>query len=190
MRNKLIIFSIILTQVNFMNSVHASEIEINNMNAYQFSFASIKGEKINLSDYAGKVILIVNTACLCGFTPQYEDLEELYQKYKDKGLVVIGVPSDDFGGQELDSELEVKQYVDKNFKVTFPLTKITRVKGDNMHPFYKWAADKTSWLGTPKWNFHKYLIGKDGSFIDWFSTKTSPNSIKIINAIEKELDKK
>jgi glutathione peroxidase len=157
------------------------------MNAYSFSFKSIDGQEMPLSDFKGKVILVVNTASQCGFTSQYAGLEELWDKYKDKGLVVLGVPSNDFGNQEPGSESEIRDFCTKKFDVSFPMTEKYSVKGSEAHPFYKWANEQTSLLGTPKWNFHKYLIGKDGKLIDWFSSVTTPTSEKIISAVEKAL---
>ncbi len=156
---------------------------------YSFEFESIDGKTIKLSDYKDKVILIVNTACLCGFTPQFAELEALWQKYKDKNFILIGVPSDNFGGQELDSEKEVMEYTQKNYKITFPLTKIYNVKGKEAHPFYNYVSDNVSALGAPKWNFHKYLIGKDGKIAEWYASTTSPNSEKLISKIEELLNK-
>ncbi|MDX1950373.1 MAG: glutathione peroxidase [Rickettsiales bacterium] len=156
---------------------------------YGFEFESIENKKIKLSDYKNKVVMIVNTACLCGLTPQFAELEKLWQKYKDKDFVLIGVPSDNFGGQELDSEKEVAEYTQKNFKITFPLTKIYNVKGKEAHPFYNFAADEVSALGTPKWNFHKYLIGKDGKIAEWYASTTTPDSEKISSKIEELLAK-
>jgi glutathione peroxidase len=159
-------------------------------NAYDFSFNALEaGKEIKLEDYKGKVLLVVNTACLCGFTPQFSELEKLYLKYKDKGLVIIGVPSNDFGGQELENETKVKDYLDKNFTITFPLTRITKIKGDEAHPFFKWASDKAGILGRPKWNFYKYLISKNGEFIEWYASTTTPDSKKLKKAIETELQK-
>lgn len=158
-----------------------------NMNAYSFSFKSIDGKDLPLSEFKGKVILVVNTASQCGFTSQYAGLEELWDKYKDKGLVVLGVPSNDFGSQEPGSESEIRDFCTKKFDVSFPMTAKYAVKGSEAHPFYKWASDQTSLLGTPKWNFHKYLIGKDGQLVDWFSSVTTPTSEKIIEAVEKAL---
>lgn len=158
-------------------------------NAHSFSFSSMKGDKLKLADYRGKVVMIVNTASQCGFSNQYAEMQQLYDRYKDKGFVVIGVPSDNFGGQEFDSEEQVKQFTTNKFQVTFPLTTINNVKGSNAHPFYKWAREEAGFLGSPKWNFHKYLIGKDGKLAQWFSTPTSPTSSKVIKHIEKELEK-
>jgi glutathione peroxidase len=156
--------------------------------AYQFSFMNIDGDEIYLSDYKGQPILIVNTASHCGFTPQYAGLQQLHEEYKDKGLVVIGVPSADFAGQEFDTEDEVKQFTEQTFSVDFLLTLITPVKGSDAHPFYKWAASEAGFLGAPKWNFHKYLIGRDGTLAGSFGSPTDPLSDKMISAIEAQLD--
>lgn len=156
-------------------------------NAHQFSFTSIDGKKINLSDFQGKVILVVNTASKCGFTPQYKGLQTLYEKYKDKGLVVIAVPSSDFANQEFSQISQVKEFTKKEFHITFPLTTIAKVKGNKSHPFYLWANNQAGFIGSPKWNFHKYLIDKNGNLASWFSSPTKPQSPKIINKIEELL---
>jgi glutathione peroxidase len=156
-------------------------------NAYQFSFDSMDGNRISLSDLKNKVVLIVNTASKCGFTPQYQSLQNLYEQYKDKGLVVIGVPSGDFASQEFGNISQVKEFTDKNFNITFPLTAINKVKGSEAHPFYLWANNKAGFIGSPKWNFHKYLIDKNGNFAAWFSSPTKPESQKIIQKIEELL---
>jgi len=158
-------------------------------NAYQYSFKSAGDGDIDLKDFEGKVILVVNTASKCGFTGQYKELQALYEKYKDDGLVVLGVPSADFAGQEFGSIEEVKDFTEENFSVTFPLTDISHVKGSDAHPFYKWAGDHTGFLGGVKWNFHKYLIGKNGDFVKSFGSTTSPISAKMVKAIEAELKK-
>lgn len=178
-------FILILTVILISMSKQASA-----KTAHDFEFKHIEeGKKIDLSDYKGKVLLVVNTACMCGFTPQFSGLEKLYQQYKDKGLVIVGIPSNDFGGQELDSEEEVEAYTQKNFSLTFPLSRITKVSGEEAHPFFKWAGEKAGFVGKPKWNFHKYLISKNGEFIDWFASITAPSSDKLTAAIEKELQK-
>jgi glutathione peroxidase len=153
-------------------------------NAYQFSFDGVDGKSINLSDFKGKVILVVNTASKCGFTPQYKSLEELYKKYQKRGLVIIGVPSNDFGSQELANENQVKNFTQKEFKITFPLTSITKVSGSEANPFYLWANQQAGFAGSPKWNFHKFLIDKNGNFVDWFSSPTDPMSEKVVSKIE------
>lgn len=158
-------------------------------NAQQFSFQTIDGEPLNLADQQGKVVMVVNTASQCGFTPQYQDLQQLYEDYHEKGLVIVAVPSNDFGGQEFDTENEVKEFTKKEFSTQFPLSTIENVKGDDAHPFYKWANKKAGFLGSPKWNFHKYIIDKQGNFAGWYSSTTKPTSNKIIQKIEEELAK-
>ena len=155
--------------------------------AYDFTLTGIDGKPMPLSQFKGHPMLIVNTASECGYTPQYEDLEKLWQAYKGKGLIIIGVPSNDFGQQEPGTATEIATFCKVNYGVTFPLADKSVVKGDNAIPFYKWAGEKAGMLGRPKWNFHKYLIGADGQFIDWFSTPTKPMSPKITGAIDKAL---
>lgn len=161
-------------------------------NAYRFSFKGIDGQTINLGDYAGKVVLIVNTASQCGFTPQYEGLQKLYQTYKDKGLVVLGVPSDNFGGQEPGDETQIKQFTHNQFHVSFPLTAKTDVVGKHAHPFYDWAASQehSGLLGArPRWNFHKFLIGRYGTLEGSYVSTVSPTGDTIISAVETALKK-
>lgn len=158
-------------------------------NAHQFSFKSIDGDAMPLSEFSGKVILIVNTASKCGLTGQYKDLQSLHDTYKDKGLVVLGVPSGDFAGQEFEEEGEVKNFTEEKFQITFPLTQITHVKGSNAHPFYEWAKQQGGFLSGPKWNFHKYLIDTNGNYIAAFGSRTSPTAAEVIKAIETALPK-
>jgi glutathione peroxidase len=182
------IYKIILTLallINFNSSSFAANMTISN--AYQFSFQAIDGQSIDLSELKGKVILVVNTASKCGFTSQYEGLQKLYKNYKDKGLVVIGVPSADFANQEFSQISQIKEFTDKEFHVTFLLATTAKVKGNDAHPFYLWANNKAGFIGSPKWNFHKYLIDKNGNFSAWFSSPTKPQSQKIINKIEELL---
>ncbi len=155
------------------------------MSAYAFSFAGLDGGKIDLADYAGKPVLIVNTASFCGYTNQFGGLAALYEKYRARGLVVIGVPSNDFGAQEPGGPKEIAATAGE-YKVTFPLTEKTVVKGTNAHRFYKWAASERP-RETPSWNFHKYLIGRDGTLAASFSTQTRPDDAGLIAAIEREL---
>ena len=133
------------------------------------SLESIGGGKLPTADYAGKVVLLVNTASKCGFTGQYKGLEALWRRFGDKGLVVLGVPSNDFGGQEPGSREEIKRFCEAGFDVTFPLADKQVVSGAAAHPLYHWAAAQTGALGAPQWNFHKILIGRDGRVVDWFS---------------------
>lgn len=155
--------------------------------AYDFTFAAIDGQPLCLSTYRGKVLLVVNTASRCGFTPQYQGLQALWTDYRDRGLVVLGVPSNDFGGQEPGSEAEIKDFCDVSFRIDFPMTAKTPVRGENAHPFYQWAARQAGLLGVPRWNFHKYLIAVDGRVVDWFATTTTPGAGRLRNAVEREL---
>lgn len=156
---------------------------------YDFSFDSLTGEHpIKLSDYSGSVILIVNTASKCGFTGQYEGLEKLYQNFKTKGLVVIGIPSNDFGAQEPGSNEEIAKFCKINYGVSFPLTSKYSVKGDNAHPFYKFAKKELGFGTAPKWNFHKYLINRQGVLVDYFHSNVSPDSSRLVKSITKLLE--
>ncbi|MGD1878897.1 MAG: glutathione peroxidase [Kiloniellaceae bacterium] len=155
--------------------------------AHDFSFTAIEGGPLPLAQYKGKVVLLVNTASQCGFTPQYDDLQAVWDRYRDRGLVVLGVPSNDFGGQEPGSEAEIKQFCEVNFAIDFPLTTKEHVVGDDAHPFYRWAAEQLGFAAKPRWNFHKYLIGPDGALVDWFSTVTKPTAEKVTQAIEAQL---
>ena len=131
--------------------------------------ASLGGAPLPTADYAGRVVLLVNTASRCGFTKQYRGLEALWRRYRDRGLVVLGVPSNDFGGQEPGSEDEIGRFCQATFDVSFPLAAKQVVSGPAAHPLYRFAAAETGVTGTPNWNFHKILIGRDGRIVDWFS---------------------
>jgi len=150
---------------------------------YDFEIESISGKIINFNEYKNKVVLIVNTASYCGFTKQYEELQELWDKYKSKGLIVLGVPSNSFN-QEKKNNSEVKEFCEVNFNINFPLSNITEVKGKNAHELFKWAKNNHGKSAVPKWNFHKILINKEGKIEDTFSSFTKPMSKKIINKIE------
>ncbi len=156
--------------------------------AYDFSFTKIDGGPLPLSTYKGKAVLVVNTASECGYTPQYKDLQALWQRYRDRGLVVLGVPSNDFGGQEPGTEAEIKRFCERQYAVDFPLAAKERVSGGDAHPFYRWAAEVAGEGASPRWNFHKYLIGPDGELAAWFPTKTSPTAAEVTAAIEEALD--
>jgi len=153
---------------------------------YDFSIESITGETINFNDYKSKAVLIVNTASYCGFTKQYDELQELWDLYKSRGLIVIGVPSNSFN-QEKNSNNDVKEFCEVNFNINFPLTTITEVKGENAHELFKWAKDNHGKSAVPKWNFHKILINKEGKVEDTFASFTNPMSKKIIKKLEKIL---
>ena len=150
---------------------------------YDFKIESITGQIIDLNKYKNKVILIVNTASYCGFTKQYGELQELWDQYKSKGLVVFGVPSNSFN-QEKKNDDDVKKFCEVNFNISFPLSSITEVKGENAHELFKWAADNHGKSAIPKWNFHKILINKEGKVEDTYSSFTKPLSNKIMKKIE------
>ena len=152
-------------------------------NAYDYEFKSIDGDKIKLSDYKGKVIVVVNVASRCGYTPQYEGLQSLWSNYKNKDLIVLGVPTNNFR-QEPGSNKEIKDFCETNFGITFPMTEKISVIGNNSHPFYKWAKEDYGIGAIPKWNFHKIIIGKEGKIVDTFSSITKPSSKKFLKVIE------
>ena len=154
---------------------------------YDFKINSISGDIIDLNDYRGKPVLVVNTASYCGFTKQYGDMQKLWEKYKDKGLIVLGVPSNSFN-QEKKNNDEVKEFCEVNFRINFPITEITDVKGNNAHEIYKWAKKNYGKSAVPKWNFYKILINKEGIIEDTYASLTNPTSKKIIKKIESLLD--
>ena len=166
----------------FKNSLSANYEKI----FYDFKIESITGEVINFKDYKNKVVLVVNTASYCGFTKQYDELQELWDLYKTKGLIVLGIPSNSFN-QEKKDNTDVKEFCEVNFNINFPLTSITEVKGSNAHELFLWAKENHGKSAVPKWNFHKLLIDKNGKIDDTFASFTKPMSKKIINKIEKLL---
>lgn len=155
--------------------------------AHQFEFTAIDGAPLAMSGYAGKAVLVVNTASQCGFTPQYEALQSLWQDYRDRGLVVLGVPSNDFGGQEPGDEAAIKQFCEVNFGIDFPMTEKQTVIGDDAHPFYRWIAAEVGEDWLPRWNFHKYLIAPDGSLAGSWPSRVEPTSAEIRQAIDTSL---
>ena len=152
--------------------------------AYDFSFNDLDGSIIKLSEFREKVIVIVNVASQCGFTKQYEDMQKIWDKYQSNGLVVIGVPSNDFGNQEPGSSTEIKNFCESKFGITFPMTEKVLVKGENAHPFYLWAKKNYGKSAVPKWNFHKIIINKEGKVADTFASITNPTSKKFIKVLE------
>jgi len=154
---------------------------------FDLKIKSISGENINLIEYKDKAILVVNTASFCGFTKQYKGLQTLWEKYKSNGLIVLGIPSNSFN-QESSKNNEVKEFCETNFNISFPITEITDVKGDNAHEIFKWAKENYGNSGVPKWNFHKILINKEGKIQNTFSSFTKPLSKKITEEIEKILE--
>ncbi|MTI05972.1 glutathione peroxidase [Roseibium denhamense] len=155
--------------------------------AHDFSFEMADGSKLDLGDYAGQTVLVVNTASQCSFTRQYGPLQALYEKYQDRGFTVVAVPSNDFGGQEPGTNSQIVDYAQSKFSVGFPITSKVKIKGDGGDPFYQWAQSEAGMMGKVRWNFHKYLIGPDGQMAGWFSTFTEPDSISLARAIEKTL---
>lgn len=158
-----------------------------NEDAYRFRFVSIDGEDLPLAAWRGRLVLVVNTASYCGYTPQYSDLEALWRRYRDRGLVVLGVPSNDFGRQEPGSAPEIKEFCATNYAVDFPLTEKCRVIGGEAHPFYRWIAESLGEGGTPRWNFHKYLVGPDGQLAGVWPAQVPPTDARIIGEIERLL---
>ena len=154
--------------------------------AYAFTFPALDGGDIRLAAYAGKPVLIVNTASQCGYTPQFTGLQQLYARFHEKGLQIIGVPSNDFGGQEPGTPVEIMKTAHEEYGVRFPLAAKVEVRGPNPHPFYKWAAAERP-LDVPRWNFHKYLIGRDGQIAAVFPTAIEPLDARLVNAVAKEI---
>ena len=167
----------------FKNISHADYEKI----FYDFKINSITGDQIDFKDFKGKSVLIVNTASYCGFTKQYNDMQELWEKYRDRGLIVLGVPSNSFNQEKSDNSA-VKEFCEVNFNINFPLTEITDVKGDNAHEIYKWAKANYGKSAIPKWNFYKILINKEGKIEDTYASLTSPTSKKITKKIESLLN--
>ena len=169
--------------ISFFNTGNAKYDKI----FFDFEIKDINEKTFALEQFKNKTILLVNVASNCGFTKQYSELQELYDKYNVKGLVVLGVPSNQFGGQEPGSNNEIKDFCETNFNITFPMTAKIDVKGENAHPIYLWAKENYGNSAVPKWNFHKILINKDGKIEDTYSSFTKPMSKKLINKIEEIL---
>ena len=171
---------------SFFNKSSAHHGKLYEHLAYKFNFTDIEGKNINLQDYEGKVIVVVNVASRCGFTNQYESLQTLWSKYKNKNLVVIGVPTNNFK-QEPGTNKEIKDFCETNFNINFPMTAKIDVIGEKAHPFFKWAKKNHGKDAVPKWNFHKIIIGKNGKVANTFSSITKPSSKRFINFIESEI---
>jgi glutathione peroxidase len=173
MRNIVLLGALMSTSLAAADSIHG------------FTLKSITGQDLPLSAYRGKVVLVVNTASQCGYTPQYSGLEAVHQKYKDRGLVVLGVPANNFGGQEPGSNEEIQQFCTRRYSVTFPMASKVSVKGDDQDPLYRYLAEAG---GAPRWNFTKYLVGKDGKVIRRFDSAVKPDSPELAGAIEAALN--
>ncbi len=154
------------------------------MSFHELQSKRLTGEPVNLSEYKGKVLLVVNTASKCGYTPQYAGLEKLWGEYKDKGVVVLGIPSNDFGKQEPGTAEEIAQFCEQRYQVTFPMLEKVSTKGPEQSPIYEFLARKH---GAPKWNFHKYLVGKNGQVLAAYPSSVEPDSAELKSAIEKAL---
>jgi len=152
--------------------------------AYDYHFTAIDGSALPMTTFRDKVVLVVNVASACGLTPQYDGLEQLYRDYRDQGLVVLGVPCNQFAGQEPGTEADIQEFCRTNFGVDFPMTSKVDVKGEGAHPFYKWAVAEVGEPAEPVWNFHKLLVGKDGTLINVFGPRTTPDDAELKAAIE------
>jgi len=174
---RIIVFLIIM--FSFFNNASANYSQL----AYDFQFKGIDGKAIKLSNFKNKVIIVVNVASRCGFTNQYNDLQQLWTSYQDKNLIVLGIPTNDFK-QEPGSNDDIKDFCETNFNISFPMSEKTNVIGNNSHPFFKWAKENHGKSAVPKWNFHKIIIGKDGKVADTFASITKPLSKRFLNSIE------
>mgnify|MGYP001244832149 FL=1 len=174
-----IYFLILILMIFFKNNLSANYDKL----FYDFKINDVSGNKLDLKEFKNKVVLLVNTASYCGFTKQYDDLQFIWDKYKEKNFVVLAVPSNSFN-QEKKTNDEVKEFCEFNFNITFPITEISEVKGDLAHPIYKWAIENHGSSAKPKWNFHKILINRDGKVVDTYSSLTNPKSKKITSKIE------
>ena len=166
--------------------IASAETQVSRMTASAFSFPALTGNEIRLADYAKSPVLVVNTASQCGYTPQYAGLQQLWTEFHERGLTIIGVPSNDFGGQEPGGMAEIADTAQHQYGVTFPMAPKSVVLGPKAHPFYKWAADARP-KETPRWNFHKYLIGRDGYIADVFASTVEPTDTKVKTAIARAL---
>ena len=154
-----------------------------------FTMKNIDGEDVHLSKYKGKVLLIVNVASECGFTPQYKDLEALYLKYKERGFMILGFPANNFGAQEPGTDQEIKKFCSSTYGITFDLFSKISVKGEDQHPLYKAITTDPTYGGDVKWNFQKYVVDRDGNLVGKYLSKVTPMSDEVTSAIEKALSK-
>jgi glutathione peroxidase len=179
--------TLLVTLIVFVVSLPMEQV-VHARSAHDFAFTSIDGEPLPLESFAGQPVLIVNTASLCGFTYQYAGLQELWERYRDQGFVLLGVPSNDFGNQEPGSEAEIKDFCEVNFDVDFPLTEKQTVRGDAAHPFFKHVRAELGESAGPKWNFHKYLVGPSGELLGAWPSRVEPTSDEITARIEGVLE--
>ena len=173
---------ILLVMISFLgNKVTANYEKL----AYDFQFRDLDGSPLSLSEYRGKIIVAVNVASQCGFTKQYDDMQNIWEKYQSKGVVILGIPSNDFGKQEPGSSKEIKNFCESKFGITFPMTEKVSVKGSEAHPFYIWAKENHGKSAIPKWNFHKIIIDRNGKIAETFSSITNPSSKKFIEVLDR-----
>lgn len=161
--------------------------ELKSRTLYDFTMKDIDGKDVKLSKFRGKTVLVVNVASQCGLTPQYEGLQKLYTEYKDRGLVILGMPANQFGNQEPGAESEIKTFCESKYHVTFPMFSKIVVKGEGIHPLYQWLLANTDPKLDVEWNFAKFLVGRDGKVVGRFSPRTSPSDPKLIEAIKREM---
>tara|TARA_B100000700_G_scaffold321919_1_gene422280 strand:+ start:862 stop:1419 length:558 start_codon:yes stop_codon:yes gene_type:complete len=181
MTEKIKVIILVIMISLFGNKLYASYEKL----AYDFEFKDLDGSPLNLSEYKGKVIVVVNVASQCGFTKQYEDMQNVWEKYQSKGVVILGIPTNDFGKQEPGTNEDIKNFCEAKFGISFPMTEKVTVKGINAHPFYIWAEKNHGKSAVPKWNFHKIIINKEGKIDQTFSSITNPSSKKFIKVIDK-----
>jgi glutathione peroxidase len=183
MVNKIKLFLLII-MISFFGNENNAKAKYEKL-AYDFTFNDIDGSPLNLTEFKDKVIVVVNVASQCGFTRQYEDMQKIWELYQEKNLVMLGVPSNDFGQQEPGKNKEIKNFCEAKFGITFPLTEKVSVKGSDAHPFYKWALKNHGKAAIPKWNFHKIIIDRNGKVAETFTSITNPSSKKFIKTLEK-----
>jgi glutathione peroxidase len=183
MFTKIKLFLLIILMTLFSSNVLGNYDKL----AYDFNFKDLDGADLKLNEFKGKVIIVVNVASKCGFTKQYDDMQKVWEKYQSKGIIMLGVPSNDFGSQEPGNNEDIKNFCEAKFGISFPMTEKVKVKGEEAHPFYLWAKKNHGKSAIPKWNFHKIIINRDGKIAETFSSITNPSSKKFINAIEKLL---
>jgi glutathione peroxidase len=176
---------LVLAAILFLGGTTMSD--ANAASAHDFSFTAIEGGELAVSNFKGKPILLVNVASECGFTPQYENLQAVWENYRDRGLVVLGVPSNDFGGQEPGTETEILAFCEARFGIDFPMTAKEKVIGPDAHPLYRWIEATLGEAGTPRWNFHKYLISPEGELVEAWPSSVKPDGAEVTQAIEANL---
>ena len=173
---------ILIIMISFLGNNAAAKYE---KLAYDFAFKDLDGSELSLAEFKNKVIIVVNVASQCGFTSQYEDMQKIWKKYQAKGVIMLGIPSNDFGQQEPGTNKEIKNFCEAKFGITFPMTEKVSVKGTDAHPFYIWAKENHGKSAVPKWNFHKIIIDRTGKVAETFLSITNPSSKKFKKTIEK-----